>query len=1148
VEADSQLRPVDIPINGRLIESVDGSQIGAGNFQTQTNMRPAPLQSSQNLPPAPPQGVSGMTKVVTNQIDSTYYKVRAGHHFRKSQPAESHVLVQAFNSDLTASQIMQNKTAIPSVGDFESTALYTTSTGIGQFSDEPDGAVFYCDGTNTLVWGGDEARCGAFLNIDPDESFKYDYSGKVTNTLTTAQNIATLRSVPAAIDSNMKALWHLNNAVTDSSGNSHTLTNANVTFSTTYKVFGTHGAVFNGTNAKLSIADHADFNFSGGIGTIALRGRVTSLAALRPIYYQNTAADNNSFKFYIDTDGAVKLSIKIIKATGDGEVVAIETPDDTIAVNTWYDIRLCMTVSGSTYYYYIFVDGYLKGYGTDTSAPANYTGTVYIGNDSSTAWFAGYMDEIAIFSSCLHTADFTIPLSAYGIDSICYAMVASTRPLQGVKLYNQRANVALYKLDFTGGGTTAIAAGDTITGATSAATAIVDSVVLTSGSWSGGDAAGCFFIYSQTGTFESENLDVGSSTNLATIAADSSALTQSVTGYYWSGGWTTVGTITDTTKSGDVPLAQTGSLSFTSTVSTAKAKVYNNLFAYWYLFTWTNIANQSTTRPQIYHMTLDAPMQPIVDIWDGINRTIGAYKVETSIMNDYSTSVYEDTWGSDDTSTYCDIHGVKSSQYEYAQFYERQTALIFHFAGSYVNTATSVIYIDYWDGDSWTSVGNIEDGTSKGSVSFGQSGIVSWNAPDENTEFSKSIGGGELLYTYRIHHNKTLSGSGESLRLYYVGGIPVQQTISNYKFPYTWNNRPILCNDQSFKKNKILIGAYGTNCVFNGSDSTELEFGNDEDIIACGKVFSRFGSSIYENLIVCKNGPVYIVEGVSPSEGYSIYQVSEHQGCVAPASLRVCDTGVEIAPGINKHVCIWLSTSGWVMFDNNSIVAITPDVANYFNEQKDEYINRTYIANTSGFYDPNYKEYHSCFVSGSSNTTINTEKVFYVSKKQWYTVDRGTDKDVVYAVTVQDTSGNLYVYGFTDDGYMQRLEYGSTFDGNDIVYTLRTGDGPIPQALIQDYIRNFMLIALQKTSGTTATIKYYGDGVSTATTVGTVTMANSSTKYAGITIGEILSTKNLGNCKLHSFEITYTNGTSETAGFQPLVLQTLVGATRESRR
>lgn len=88
------------------------------------------------------------------------------------------------------------------------------------------------------------------------------------------------------------------------------------------------------------------------------------------------------------------------------------------------------------------------------------------------------------------------------------------------------------QLPFTSGGTTTIAEGDTITGATSGATAVIGRVVLTSGTWGTGTAAGYFYFASQTGTFQSENLNVGANLNLATIAANSTAITLSPGGRY----------------------------------------------------------------------------------------------------------------------------------------------------------------------------------------------------------------------------------------------------------------------------------------------------------------------------------------------------------------------------------------------------------------------------------------------------------------------------------------------------------------------------------------------------------------------------------------------------------------------------------------
>lgn len=76
-----------------------------------------------------------------------------------------------------------------------------------------------------------------------------------------------------------------------------------------------------------------------------------------------------------------------------------------------------------------------------------------------------------------------------------------------------------YVLPFTSGGTTEITDDYDIAGATSGATAHIEQVVLTSGSWAAGDAAGTLLITPISGTFVAENLNLSPGpANAATIA------------------------------------------------------------------------------------------------------------------------------------------------------------------------------------------------------------------------------------------------------------------------------------------------------------------------------------------------------------------------------------------------------------------------------------------------------------------------------------------------------------------------------------------------------------------------------------------------------------------------------------------------------
>lgn len=86
---------------------------------------------------------------------------------------------------------------------------------------------------------------------------------------------------------------------------------------------------------------------------------------------------------------------------------------------------------------------------------------------------------------------------------------------------------------FTSGGVYEVVEGNTITGATSAATGVVRRVVIQSGDWAGGTAAGYFVLSGIVGTFQAENLNVGANLNVATIAGAPTATTLPAGGRYF---------------------------------------------------------------------------------------------------------------------------------------------------------------------------------------------------------------------------------------------------------------------------------------------------------------------------------------------------------------------------------------------------------------------------------------------------------------------------------------------------------------------------------------------------------------------------------------------------------------------------------------
>lgn len=428
-QGNVQRQQYNVNFTGKWDPTHDPLILEPGNFADIQNLR----YRDQGL-----KAMSGYSKINSTAL-TTYLKIKNGYHFTKDQPAESHVLVQAYNSGETASQVLENTTAIPTTGDFSATALHTDATGagIGMFAPAPDGNVVYCNGAEATIWGGDEMRVGSFINYAPDGSFWYDYTNQVNNTLTDSKNIATINTVSGAgIDSDVMLLLSLDNNVTDTSPTTpHTVTNNNVTFDSSDKAMGTYSAVFNGTDAYLTVPDDADFDFSGGIFTIDAWAKVDDLANSHTLYYQEGATANDWIKLYIMTDGAVKLQVNTNATGADVEVL---TAAGVITAGTWYHIEA--VESGNNWY--LFVNGIQKAYLSDTDRAANYTGLVQIGYDDS-AYYDGYIDEFRVSDVARHTEDFDVPAGPYSTSTTeAYFYLGSTRPLQGFKVYVNAANTS----------------------------------------------------------------------------------------------------------------------------------------------------------------------------------------------------------------------------------------------------------------------------------------------------------------------------------------------------------------------------------------------------------------------------------------------------------------------------------------------------------------------------------------------------------------------------------------------------------------------------------------------------------------------------------------------------------------------------------
>lgn len=1019
-----------IPLSGRLITALDGVMVG-DNFTILKNLR----YTDKNL-----RAIGGMTKINETTALSSYPNVLNAFHFQKSQPAESHLLVHAWDSSLANNALLENITAIPATGDFESTAVVTPNADvIGRFSMFPKETMGFFTGDHNYIWGGNESECKGFINFNPDNSFKYDFTTQVINTINDANNRAILKRVSGALNTDNILCLHLDNNITDSSPvTPHTVTNNNVTFNSTDKVFGTHSAVFNGTTAYLSIPDNGDFDRSGGVWSQTHFIKLTALAANAPLFYQETVLH----KFTYDTGSHEPT----VGQTLYGEAAGVIVVDKVENTGGWGG-------AGTGTIYYTIVSGNVTN-GEHIHESAGGAGSLVCNTtsaetDAGSNYIKAYIDTNGAVNLVVHEC------YSAGSDVVTMATAAGTVTTGAWYFIEITESDDTWRI-FTGQSGNIAALVLTVTDTSRAKNYNGTILIGYDGSnffngkmdeytcWSSALHSASFPVpLTAYGTSSVTYVEIWAPRSLKGLKLyldTVNTAASSVQVYEWIGtGYSAVTGLTDGTATGTggaVSLGQTGSISWDTTEDTSTVKIVDGNMAYVYLLAFTGVDDDIT----VYHCTINAPMQELVDIWDGTDSVINAfyrYSGSPLAYNDYTLNVYENTFDATDSATYCELDSLTSSQFIVAGFAGQQMALNIGLIGGKVNTAATVVTVYCSvDGKEWTSVGIVNDGTSKDGVSFSQSGTISWNPPSSVGEFMTTVSKSIPLYHYKLQFSDTLSSD---VQLFYISGIPAQITFGKYKFPLMAQNRAFLCCDLEGKKHAVKHGAAESFCFFNGDDTSEIEFGESGELTGGAPLYSQFGASLYNLVQFFKEDELWQLSGSFPD--WTKHLLSDTIGLAAPLTLKTIDLPGEMPQGMNRRVNIWQAATGIYMSDGRPPIPVHADIENYFDRNASECIDVDRIDQSYSDVDLINSEYHFFFYSGTN--TYYTELVLDYKKWKWFEIDRTSGKRLIMSVKVNDTLGNPYNYGFISTGYMERLEYGNTFDEEDMTFTIGIGDIPL---------------------------------------------------------------------------------------------------------
>lgn len=329
---------------------------------------------------------------------------------------------------------------------------------------------------------------------------------------------------------------------------------------------------------------------------------------------------------------------------------------------------------------------------------------------------------------------------------------------------------------------------------------------------------------------------------------------------------------------------------------------------------------------------------------------------------------------------------------------------------------TALDLVEYWDGDSWTTVGGtLDDGTD----GLTKAGFVTWNRnaiTPQPVQFNESS---YYAYWYRFSFDKQLSKtvnvSIQTLPYFDISelGLGYSNTV--------WKDRGVYTFD--------LFGQY---LYLSGKDNPIELNGLDFGILEAGDGRSnkiRNMKRFHNELIVWQEekgdegGCTTLFEGHSPVT-FGKLLLSSRVGIMNAKCAAVVE-GVLTSTATDEKIStlvFWLSRYGVMASDGRNIWVISDDIQNYFDPTKSESIRAGYEDKMWLAHDVAYNGIRVGIVSGSSATLPNVFFFLDLVEFGWSTDTLGQPLSCM--TNVEAASGNiavLQVGGGASSGKTYRL-------------------------------------------------------------------------------------------------------------------------------
>lgn len=425
--------------------------------------------------------------------------------------------------------------------------------------------------------------------------------------------------------------------------------------------------------------------------------------------------------------------------------------------------------------------------------------------------------------------------------------------------------------------------------------------------------------------------------------------------------WAQVSNMTDGTNDGGKTMTQKGSVVWDAPTDEIDHYQYGE-DGFWYQF---RVSAQLSASTHISEVTFAAGFQESHNIWDGVPQDA------VEVMVDQGDTNFS-TYGAGAV----DLDELPASREIYIACTDPIESLYIDVGSTPNASGTSLTSLKYWDGNSWTSVGTVTDGTSgmtnSGWMTFPRQSDVE-PLHFESTQYYAYWY--ELIWDSAIAEDVVIS---IQVRPYFTMDDFGQACFS----VRTYHDRMSYSFDQYGEY--LYISAAARPQVMNGDDYGIIEMGDGR----ANKI--RSAQNFYNNMLVWQEelgvdgGCTTLLQGYDPTT-YGKLVLSSRIGIMnGKCSDVVEDVATSAdAPEKVKTVAFWISRYGVMATDGRSISVISDDIQNYFDPTKSECVREGYEDKHWLKYDSMYQVLRLGLVTGTG-TECNVFPVFDLVDKVWY--------------------------------------------------------------------------------------------------------------------------------------------------------------------